>query len=108
MSFIGKGTWTAFSHHYAGDHDPAIPLISPLHGELHGLPPIFICAAGDEILRDDALAFAHKARSAELEVTLMIEKGLFHCYPVCAPLFLEEKRAMEALCGFIRKYLHLT
>jgi|GEM_PF-7049191 len=38
----------------------------------------------------------------------MIEKGLFHCYPVCAPLFLEEKRAMEALCGFIRKYLHLT
>lgn len=99
-----EGTWTAFSKHYAGTRDPRLPWISPLYGDLCGLPPLLIYAGGDEILRDDAVSFAEKAQRAGVDVTLRIEEGLFHCFPVCAPLFPEATQAMEEICTFINKY----
>ena len=99
------GTWTAFSKHYVGDHDPGLPWISPLYGDLHGLPPLLIYAGGDEILLDDSVRFAEKAKDAGVDVTLRVGKGLFHCYPVCAPLFPEATQAMNEICSFINKHL---
>ena len=89
-----EGTWTAFSKHYVGDDDPGLPWISPLYGDLRGLPPIMICVGGDEILRDDSVSFAEKAKGAGVDVTLRVGEGLFHCFPVCAPLFPEATQAM--------------
>ena len=100
-----EGTWTAFSKHYAGAHDPGLPLMSPLYGDLHGLPPLLIYAGGDEILLDDAVRFAQKANEAGVDVTLRVGEGLFHCYPVCAPLFPEATRAMSEICAFIKAHL---
>lgn len=99
-----EGTWTAFSKHYTGTHDPELPWISPLYGDLHGLPPLLIYAGGDEILRDDAVSFAEKAQSAGVDVTLRIGEGLFHCFPVCAPLFPEATQAMAEICTFIKEH----
>ena len=99
------GTWTAFSKHYVGDQDPTLPWISPLYGDLHGLPPLLINAGGDEILRDDSIRFAEKAKAAGVDVTLHVEEGLFHCYPVCAPLFPEATQAMNEISAFIQKHL---
>ena len=31
------------------------PYISPLYGDLHGLPPLFISVGNDETMRDDAI-----------------------------------------------------
>ncbi len=101
-----KGTWQEFSCHYVGETNPNIPYISPLYGELTGLPPLYITTGEDEILRDDAVSFTDKARSAGVSVTLEIGPGLFHCYPVCAPLFPEANAAMENITRFIR--LHLS
>jgi monoterpene epsilon-lactone hydrolase len=100
-----EGTWTAFSKHYVGHHDPGLPWISPLYGDLHGLPPILIYVGGDEILLDDSVLFAEKAKDAGVEVTLRVGEGLFHCYPVCAPLFPEATRAMDEICGFVKMHL---
>lgn len=97
------GTWTAFSTHYVGSANPTTPGISPLFGQLHDLPPLFISAGGNEILRDDAIAFATKARAAGVQVTLRVEEGLFHCYPVCAPLIPEATQTMREICAFIRR-----
>lgn len=47
---------------YIGNHDVRSPLISPLHGDLRGLPPLLIHAGGDELLRSDAERLAQKAR----------------------------------------------
>ena len=97
-----EGTWTAFSKHYVGDSDPCLPWISPLYGDLDGLPPILIHVGGDEILRDDSLRFAEKAKTAGVDVTLKVGEGMFHCYPVMAPLFPEATQAMDEICAFIR------
>lgn len=100
------GTWSAFSKHYVGNHDPGLPWISPLYGDLHGLPPLLIYAGGDEILLDDSVHFAEKAKDAGVNVTMRVGKGLFHCYPVCAPLFPEATQAMNEICSFIK--MHVT
>ncbi|UNC92078.1 alpha/beta hydrolase [Candidatus Contubernalis alkaliaceticus] len=97
-----EGTGLAFGKHYAGSNDPGLPYISPLYGDLHQLPPALIYAGGNETLRDDAVRFAKKAREAGVDITLKVGEGLFHCYPVMAPLFPEAKQAMEEICAFIR------
>jgi acetyl esterase/lipase len=87
--------------YYAGDTDPEHPWMSPLYGDLSGLPPTLIYAGGDELLLDDSTRFAEKAEKAGVDVTLRIGKGMFHCYPACAPLFPEAREAMEEICRFI-------
>jgi acetyl esterase/lipase len=90
------------SVYYAGDHDPALPTISPLYGDLRGLPPLRIDVGDYEILRDDAVRFAEKARAAGVQVQLTVGEGMVHCYPLLAPLFPEATAAMREICAFIQ------
>jgi acetyl esterase/lipase len=54
---------------------------------------------------DDSTRFAERAKEAGVDVALRIGKGLFHCYPVCAPLFPEATQAMAEICAFIREHI---
>jgi acetyl esterase/lipase len=100
-----EGSSAAFSKHYVGDHDPGDPWISPIYGDLHGLPPMLIYVAGSEILYDDSVSFAQKAKDAGVDVTLRVGEGLFHCFPLCAPLFPEATHAMDDIYRFIKMHL---
>ena len=51
------GSWDVWSDYYVGTNDPSNPWISPLYGDLHGLPPILIEVGDHEILLDDSLSF---------------------------------------------------
>ncbi|MGW0578816.1 alpha/beta hydrolase fold domain-containing protein [Streptomyces sp. NPDC002920] len=57
---------------YAGATPRTTPLLSPLHGNLHGLPPVQLHAAGTEVLLDDSLAFATRAAHSGVAVDLRI------------------------------------
>lgn len=92
------------SKYYAGGQDPALPWISPLYGDLHGLPPLLIYAGDDELGRDDATRFAEKARAAGVDVTLRVGEGMVHCYPLFAPLFPEATQAMAEICAFVQTH----
>ena len=100
-----KNSWIIFSKYYTGDSDPALPLISPLYGELHNLPPILIYAGDDEILRDDSIRFAEKAKKAGVDVSLKVSEGMMHCYPFLPSIIPEAKRAMDDICLFIKNIL---
>ncbi len=95
-------SWIVFSKYYAGDNDPGNPWISPLYGDLHGLPPILIYVGENEVLLDDSTRFAEKAENAGVDITLRVGEGMFHCFPACAPLFPEAKQAMDEICAFIK------
>lgn len=97
-----KGSSTVFSKYYAGDNDPGLPLISPLYGDLHGLPPMLIHVGEYEVLLDDSTRYAAKAKAAGVDVTLRVWEKMFHCFPLCSPLFPEARRAMDESCAFIR------
>ncbi len=97
------GSWTVFSHYYAPDMDKTNPLISPLYGDLAGLPPMHIYVGSDEVMLSDAIQYAEKAKVAGVDVKLTIGEGLFHCYPICAPAFPEATEALAELCAFMKE-----
>jgi acetyl esterase/lipase len=99
------GMNTVCCKYYVGDQDPGLPYISPLYGDLHGLPPIAIYVGDDETLRDDSVRFAEKAQAAGVDVTLKVEQGMVHCYPLLPPFIPESRQAMEEICAFIRTQL---
>lgn len=98
-----KNAEVVFSKYYAVDNDPGLPWISPLYGNLRGFPPLLIYAGSDELLLSDSTRFAEKAKAAGVDVGLNVGKGMFHCYPACAPLFPEATQAMEKICEFIKR-----
>ncbi|MCP4352997.1 MAG: alpha/beta hydrolase [Desulfobacterales bacterium] len=100
-----EGSWTVFGKYYMGDNDPCLLLISPLYGELHGLPPILIYVGEDEIFLDDSLQFAEKAKNAGADVTLRVGEEMVHCFPLLAPIFSEAKQAMDEICDFINTHV---
>lgn len=93
------------SKYYVGDHDPAEPWISPLYGDLHGLPPLFIVVGEYETMLDDSTRFASKAKAAGVDTTLVVGKKMIHCYPLMAPMFPEATQALDKVCGFIKRHL---
>jgi epsilon-lactone hydrolase len=100
--FSPEGCAEHASQMYAGSNDRSDPLISPLYGNLQGLPPLHISAGGNEILLDDSISFAQKARDAGVEVMLRIDRGMCHCYPVFGDLFRESKLALAEICQFLK------
>jgi monoterpene epsilon-lactone hydrolase len=90
------------SKYYVGENDPRHPWISPLYGDLHGLPSIFICVGTHETMLDDSTRFAKKAQAAGVDVTLRVWDGMVHCFPLMAPLFPEATQALDEICAFIR------
>jgi acetyl esterase/lipase len=102
---LDKLTWknsqTVFARYYTKNDDPKNPLVSPLFGDLSGLPPLRIYAGSHEQMLSDSTRFAEKAKIAGVDVICTIGEGLFHCYPACAPLFPEATKAMKEICGFI-------
>jgi monoterpene epsilon-lactone hydrolase len=97
------GMSSVCSKYYVGDNDPRLPWISPLYGDLRGLPPIFICVGTNETMLDDSTRFAEKAKAAGVDVTLRVWKGMIHCFPLMAPLFPEATQALTENCEFIKK-----
>jgi epsilon-lactone hydrolase len=99
------GSWDVWGSYYVGSDSPENPWISPLYGDLHGLPPILIEVGDQEILLDDATRFADKARAAGVEVDLRIWEGMVHCFPLLAPMFPEATVAWLEVIAFIRNQL---
>jgi epsilon-lactone hydrolase len=93
------------SKYYAGENDPTLPWMSPLYGDLHGLPPLLIYVGSYETLLDDSTRFAEKAKAAGVEVTLRVGEGMFHCYPLMASLFPEATQALNEICTFITTHI---
>ncbi len=71
------------------------PRVSPLYGDLRALPPTLVFASANEILRDDAVRFADRARHLGAPVELVIESDLPHAWPAFAGLIPEAQRALS-------------
>lgn len=105
LSLAPFNSWTVFSHYYVGDNPATLPLISPLFGDLEGLPAIFINSGENDELFEDGEKFFIKAKDAGVDVTFRAGKGMVHCYPLLAPIFKEATAAMDEICEFIKQHL---
>ena len=100
-----KGMTETYYNYYVGSGDPKHPYASPLFGDLSGLPPIMIHVGNDEVLRDDSTRFGLKADSCGVSAEVKVWKGMFHCFPLLAPMFPEATEAMKQVTAFIKQYM---
>jgi epsilon-lactone hydrolase len=105
VSAAPLNSWNVFSRYYAGTANPENPLISPLFGNLTGLPPILVNSGVNDELFDDGRLFCLKAKVAGVDVTFRAGEGMIHCYPFLAPFFPEATEAMDEICRFITGHL---
>jgi epsilon-lactone hydrolase len=88
---------------YLGDRDPTSPLASPLLADLRGLPPLLVQVGDAEMLRDQGVRFAEKARAAGVPVTLDLLPDMIHNAHVLAPVSPVARAAIERIAAFIRE-----
>lgn len=79
------------------------PLASPLYADLQGLPPILIIVGTSEILLDDSVRFAKRAKDAGVDVKLDIWQDMIHVFPAFAGFVPESRQAIEQIGEFIQK-----
>jgi len=65
---------------YLAGEDPRNPYVSPLFGDLSGLPPILIQASSCEMLYSDASRFVEKAKKAGVDATLQSWDEMMHVF----------------------------
>ncbi len=90
---------------YAPGRDPTDPLLSPLYGDLKGLPPCLILCGSDEILLDDAVRMRDALLAAGVEAELEIWPEMPHAWPVFARLIPEGGSAIGRMASFLRARL---
>lgn len=69
-----------FASWFCTGEQPSGPLISPIHADLHDLPPIYIQAGRREILFDSIQAFSDRAKFQGADVTLEAWDDMNHCF----------------------------
>lgn len=80
------------------------PYVSPLFGEMNGLPPMLIQTGDAERLRDENVLFAHKCALAGVPIRSEIYEDCVHVFQFF--LFLEASRkAFQSMRHFMRTVL---
>ena len=77
------------------------PLVSPLFGDLAGLPESLLFVGGDEILRDDAVRLHAALERAGCRSTLTIAPGMWHAYLLYQ--LQEAQPDLDAAAAFLRR-----
>jgi acetyl esterase/lipase len=85
---------------YAGAMSTADPRVSPLYGEIAGLPPILMFCGSRDILVADARRLAARAAAEGTDVEYHEEAGLMHAYPLL--FFPESRKAQDRIVHFVR------
>lgn len=89
---------------YVGGNDARDPLISPVFGDWHGLPPLLIHAAEDEVLRADAVQVEQQARTAGVDVRLEVYPRMWHVWQINLSLP-QAAQSLEDIARFLRAHL---
>jgi epsilon-lactone hydrolase len=87
---------------YVGGADASDPLISPIFGDLSGLPPLLIQVGSNEILLSDALRLAGRAALSDVPVTLEVTPGVPHVFQGFAGLLDEAGAALDRASDFLK------
>jgi len=102
---ISAKTMPVFRDHYLGKTDPKNPLASPVFGDYRGIPPLLIQVGEHEMLRDDSIRVAKKARADGISVRLEVWPGMFHVFQSHEPLLPEAREAIDHIAEFMRSSL---
>jgi len=81
--------------------DPADPLVSPLFGDLRGLPPLLIQVGDRETVLSDSEDFAARARDAGVEIVLQVYPDMIHVFQQFPRDLAQARNAIAAIGAFL-------
>lgn len=91
---------------YLDGQDPAQPLLAPaLLADLSGFPPMLLQVGTNELLLDDAVRLADRARAAEVDVILDVVAEVPHVFPALVGVIDEAEQAVDRAALFIAQRL---
>lgn len=96
-----------FAEHYAQQADLRDPGLSPLFGEIAGLPPLLLQVGRDEILLDEVLHFGDRLEQAGHWVDVDVWHNMFHVWHLTAAWLPEGARAITRLGEFVQRAIPL-
>jgi len=98
--FRGEGLRHVAAAYLAGA-DPRHPLASPLYADLGGLPPLLIHVGTREVLRDDSVRFAARARKAGVAVRLKLWPVVPHAWQFANERLPEGRQSLAEAASFL-------
>lgn len=93
--------WSSF---FSNRIRPSHPSVSPVFGNLGGLPPTLIHASDTEILLDDAVRYVNKAQMAGSPVILRTWKNMIHVWHIFVSDVPEAQEAFAEIDNFLRAH----
>ena len=102
---VQRGPLLDMAAQYLAGQDPRMPLASPIHADLRGLPPLLIHVGTAETLLDDATRLADRARAAGVAVDIEVWDDMIHVWHCFAPHLPEADEAIAGIGAWVRKRL---
>lgn len=95
--------WLAVNNEYYAAETPCDdPIMSPIHGDLSGLPPLLIQAAANDLLLDDARRVHAVAKDAGVDSKLEVFADLGHDFQLSPDIVPEAQRAIAMAGAWIK------
>jgi salicylate hydroxylase len=88
-----RDSLTQLAASYFQGHEPTDPMVSPLFGDMRGLPPVFLGAVQGEVLESDTTRFVEAARAAGVAVRFELVPDSVHVFTLF-PFLPEAQRTL--------------
>lgn len=83
---------------------PKDPVISPVRGDLSGLPPTLLHASAHEMVFDDSVRYVAKAQESGSDATLQSWSYLCHVWHIFDEMLPEANHALDEITAFLAKH----
>ncbi len=93
---------------YLDNHDPADASVSPLYGDLAGLPPLRVHVGNDEMLLDDSVRYVNRAVAAGVDAQVDVWEGMAHGFLSGVGTMDAPTQALKAIGEFLTRHLITT
>jgi acetyl esterase/lipase len=105
---VARESVTRMAQAYLNDQDARTPLASPLFADLVGLPPLLIQVGTDEVLLDDSVSLARRAKEAGVAAELEVWDEMIHVWHYFYPMLSEARDAINRIGAFVRAQMKLA
>ena len=99
---IERDTLTYMATNYFQANAADDPLVSPIYGNYHGLPPLLIQAGRNEVLVDEATRLEARAKDAGIDVTCELYDERLHIFSMF-PFLPNAANALGGVAGFAQR-----
>ncbi|QND42241.1 alpha/beta hydrolase [Rhizobium leguminosarum bv. viciae] len=97
---LGKAEIETLRKTYLRSRSPTDPQASPLYADMAGFPPLLLQVGSGEVLLDDTLRLADKARQAGVDVTTEVWPGMPHQWQLFPSLLDDADRSSQNIAEF--------